>query len=116
MSGGDRKIMVMTPATKGPNPSQRHRLRHSKHQSIPAIMPAKTNAGTEGVNIVAQGLAETPWAIISNSVSACCVSHQKGAPSPTRSSSNASASSGITTKVVSGIATILAKAPNMPAL
>ena len=41
----------------------------------------------------------------------CAASHQAGAPSPIASSSSASASSGITTKVVSGIATMLATAP-----
>ena len=39
------------------------------------------------------------------------VSHQKGAPRPTRSNSKASASSGMMMKVVSGMATTLASAP-----
>ena len=43
-------------------------------------------------------------------------SHHTGAPSPARSSTSASASSGMTTKVVSGIATMLASAPYSPAL
>ena len=56
----------------------------------------------------------TVWASHSRSASAWPVSHQNGAPSPTISSSSASASSGMITKVVSGIATILAKRAVQP--
>ena len=69
-----------------------------------------------GASSVAIGLAATPCAIQSSRPSACPVSHQKGAPRPMRSNSSASTSSGMTTKVVSGMAIRLAKAPSIPAL
>ncbi|MCY1172843.1 hypothetical protein D9M73_129870 [compost metagenome] len=61
------------------------------------------------------GTAAVVCAIHSNRSSDRAVAHQNGAPAPMQSNSNASASSGIVTKVVSGIATILATAPYTPA-
>ena len=64
----------------------------------------------------APGASATPCASPINASRARSVIHQKGAPSPTLSSSKASASAGMMTKVVSGIATTLASAPYSPAL
>ena len=68
-------------------------------------------AGIAGSAATAPGALEVTCASPINSSSACPVSHQAGQPRPARSSSNASASSGMMTKVVSGIAMMFASAP-----
>ena len=61
--------------------------------------------------VTAPGASPAVCAIHNKARTAAPVAHQNGAPAPSVSNSSASASSGITTKVVKGIATILATAP-----
>src|SRR3569623_3602757 len=62
------------------------------------------------------GAPAAACAIHNSSASALPVTHHNGTPSPMASNASASASAGMMTKVVSGIATMLASAPYSPAL
>lgn len=104
------------PTTSGTAPQRRQRVCHSSSHSPPNIVSPKPQGGKTGSVATAPGALATAWASAISAFSAYSATHQKGAPNPTESNSNASASIGMITKVVSGIATTLASAPYNPAL
>ena len=96
---------------KGSAPAQRSLVRHRQIHSPPASISAKAPIAMPGNSATAPGAWPAVWAIHSSASIALPVAHQNGAPAPTRSKISASNSSGITRKVVIGIAMMLASAP-----
>ena len=84
---------------------------HRHSHKPPATIAPNAHGGIEGIIAIAPGLAATEWASHSSTPIALPVSHQKGWPTPTESSSRAPPSSGMITKVVSGIAITFAPTP-----
>ena len=99
----------------GAKPHSRARPCHSASQSNPATNSANVPSPMAGLSFTEPGWDDVKCASASRPSSDLPASHQAGAPSPTISHTSAIAINGIDTKVTSGIASTLAKAPYSPA-
>ena len=104
-----------SPSPIGTRPSKRAQLVHRNSHRPPATIVPNAHGGIAASNATAPRLRRRNAPGRAAASSDRPHSHHKGAPSPAMSSNSAPASSGMMTKVVSGMATMLAKTPYRPA-
>ena len=114
-SGDGETAAPIAPATNGATPSNRTRVFHRHSQMPPATMQPKAHPGMDGSSATAPGAEAAACASLSSPSIDAPHSHHSGWPQPATSSSSAPASSGMITKVVSGMAMMFAPTPYRPA-
>jgi hypothetical protein len=97
--------------TSGKKPRRRNRVLHRQSHTNPIIISANAQIGIDGRRATAPFVADIEWASHSSRLIEPPHRNQKGLPSPAESNSSATASSGMMTKVVSGMATMFAPTP-----
>ena len=110
-SGAGASAAATPPIATGTKPSIRQRRVHRHSQTPPVTIAANAHVGIDGRSATAPRDELTQWARPSSASIEIPHNHQKGAPNPSGSNASAAASSGMMTKVVSGIAMMLAPTP-----